>query len=534
MTDDIKGIGRPLKVLIVEDSEDDARLLVRELRMNGYDPTFERIETPDAMREALGKRSWDIVISDHVLPKFSGFAALDMLRETGLDLPFIIVSGNIGEDIAVEAMRAGAHDYIMKDNLKRLAPAVGRELRDAETRRERRWAQESLDRAGELLEKIFSITHIMVAYMDREFNFVRVNPAFAEAHGKSPETFPGKNYFTLCPGTSSEPDFRRVVETGEPFLTHAELFNPEGRPERAGAERYVNRAVQPVIGPDGHVEGVVLILLDVTRVVTLEGLIRQSQKMEALGILAGGIAHDFNNVLSAIVVNAEMALYDADKPEASKHHLPLVLEAANRGKDLVKQVLTFSRRSEQELRPTKISPVAREALKFLRASLPTTIDIRDRISATGDVVMADATQIYQVLMNLSSNAAHAMREQGGCLEISLEPVDIDGRTAASHPDLRTGPYIRLTVSDTGPGIPPDVLPKIFDPFFTTKKSGEGTGMGLAVVHGIVQRCGGAITVGVRAGQGTTFEVFLPRISDDLKEFRTSSGPIPRGRERILV
>lgn len=192
MRKDAKGTGQTLQVLIVEDSEDDTLLLLRELRTNGYNPTFERVETAEAMREALGKRSWDIVILDHVLPKFSSFAALDMLRETGLDLPFIVVSGNIGEDIAVEAMKAGAHDYIMKGTLKRLVPAVERELREAASRRERRWAQEDLDRARELLERVFSVTHVIVAYMDREFNFIRVNPAFAEAYGRTPDFSPGR------------------------------------------------------------------------------------------------------------------------------------------------------------------------------------------------------------------------------------------------------------------------------------------------------------------------------------------------------
>ncbi len=532
MTPDTQAPNKPLRVLIVEDSEDDTILLMRELRRGGYDPIYERVETPRAMEKALEKQTWDIVISDYVLPKFSGYSALDTLKAAGLDLPFIIVSGNIGEDVAVEAMKAGAHDYIMKDRLKRLVPAIERELREAAVRRDRRIAHDNLNRATDLLEKIFSLTHIMIAYIDKDFNFVRVNPAFAEAHKRMPDAFPGKNYFALFPNKEEEAIFRRVVETGTPSFLSAAPLETARIP---GQETmYVSRSLQPVRELDGGVSGVILMMLDVTREVTIEAHARQSQKMEALGVLAGGIAHDFNNLLAAIVVNSEMALLDADKPEGVKHYLPSVLEAAARGKGLVKQVLTFSRQGEQELKPTKLSPVVQEALKFLRASLPSTIEIRARLSAKDDVALADVTQIYQILLNLGNNAAHAMRERGGVLEVSLTSIDIDDRTAECHPDLKPGPCVKLTVSDTGTGIAPDVLPRIFDPFFTTKKAGEGTGMGLAVVHGIVKKCGGVITVGSEVGKGTTFNLFFPRLADDVKRGKPSSGPIPSGGERILL
>jgi signal transduction histidine kinase/FixJ family two-component response regulator len=481
------------------------------------------------MRAALKDRSWDLVISDYVLPEFSGLAALDILKESGLDLPFIIVSGNINEDMAVAAMKAGAHDYVMKDNLARLVPAVERELREAAVRSSRRAAQEALEKATDLLEKIFAITHVRVAYLDANFNFLRVNHAFAQADRREPPFFPGKNYFTLYPDKETEAIFRRVVETGDPFFFHAKPLTAPGNPD--GAPVFCDLSLQPVTGPYGKVDGIILSLTDITKEVKLEQHLRHSQKMEALGTLAGGIAHDFNNILTAIVVNTELSLDDAER---SGHYLSSVLEAAGRGRDLVKQVLAFSRKTEQVLGPTRLSPVIREALGFLRASVPSTIEIRARIAEKPDVAMVDATQVHQVLMNLGSNAAHAMRERGGIMEITLSGVAVDSELASQEPGLKPGPYLKLSVRDTGPGIPPEVLPRIFDPFFTTKKPEEGTGMGLAMVHGIVKSWRGAITVDTEPGKGTTFSVFLPRVLKGAKRGRAAPGAIPGGDERILV
>ncbi len=523
---------KPLRVLVVEDSEDDALLIVRELRRGGYDPVFERVETPESMAEALSMKTWDIIISDYVLPSFGGLAALDLVKKTMLDIPFIVVSGHIGEDIAVRAMKAGAHDYIMKGNLKRLVPAVEREIREAGVRRERKAVQDELSAATELLEKVFSITRVMVAYLDALFNFIRVNPVFAQALGMEPAYLRGKNYFDLFRDREDEAMFRNVLETGKPMFQHGRRFESE---RNGGKEPLcVNRSIHPVPGADGRVTGIILILLDVTKEVALEEQTRQSQKMEALGTLAGGIAHDFNNILAAIVVNTEMALANEKDRGGSDQSLSSVLDAANRGKELVKQVLAFSRKQVPELKPIKLSAVVREALKFLRASLPATIEIRENIAPNSGVVLSDAIEIQQVLLNLGSNAAYAMRDQGGELTVELAAVKIDEAEAAQHPDLKPRPYVRLTVADTGHGIPPEILPRIFDPFFTTKLQGEGTGMGLAVVHAIVKRCGGAIAVRSQPGLGTTFSLFFPRTSDEPKEREAPSVPIGRGTERILL
>ncbi len=522
-----------LRVLVVEDSEDDALLVLRELQRGGYDPVWERVETEAGMRAALAKGPWDVVISDYFMPEFNGFAALDCLKASGLDLPFLIVSGNIGEDLAVDAMKAGAHDYIMKDRLKRLVPAVDRETREAAMRRERKAAQDDLASATALLDQVVSITRVMVATMDPAFDFIRVNPAYAEAHRMTAEDFRGKNYFALFPCGEDRDVFRSVIETGKPVFEYAV---PLRSARNEGPEgMIVNRSLHPLPGAAGRSGGIILILFDVTREVELEANARQAQKMEALGTLVGGIAHDFNNILTAIVVSAELARADEQGPAGADRYLSLVLDAAGRGKELVKQVLAFSRKKEREAKPVKLADVVREALKFLRASLPATIDIRAEIGAEDAVTLADPTEIHEVLMNLATNAAHAMGDGGGTLTVGLAAVDVDEDAAGRCPGLKPGPFIRLTVEDTGCGIPPGILSRIFDPFFTTKPQGEGTGMGLAVVHGIVSGSGGAISVASQVGKGTMFRVYFPRFLEaSPKPVEASPKPIPTGHERVLL
>ncbi|MDY6837395.1 MAG: PAS domain S-box protein [Thermodesulfobacteriota bacterium] len=271
---------------------------------------------------------------------------------------------------------------------------------------------------------------------------------------------------------------------------------------------------------------------DITPQKRLEDQLRQAQKMEAIGTLAGGIAHDFNNVLAAIIGYTEMSLDDAPEGSMLQASLREVLKAGGRARDLVQQILTFSRQSEQELRPLQLRPVLKEALKLLRASLPTTIEIRQDIQSES-AVMGDPTQMHQVLMNLCTNAGHAMQRGGGVLTVSLSDVELDANFAAEHHDVSPGPYLRLSVSDTGHGMNASTMERIFEPYFTTKEKEAGTGLGLAVVHGIVQSQGGTITVESEPGQGTTFQVYLPVIPRADDQGIESPADLPTGREHIL-
>lgn len=262
-----------------------------------------------------------------------------------------------------------------------------------------------------------------------------------------------------------------------------------------------------------------------------EEQLRQSQKMEAIGTLAGGIAHDFNNVLAAIIGNAELAIERV--PEGKAHHnLERIFKAGIRGRDLVRQILTFSRKVGWERRPLSLAPLVRDAFSLLRASLPATIEMILDIKTESDALEADPTQIQQVLMNLCSNAADAMRE-GGALTIGLTDVTFQGDEPLPHEDMRPGTYLVLTVSDTGHGMNDEVRERIFEPFFTTKMAGTGTGMGLALVYGIVKSHEGAITVSSNPEKGSLFSVYLPQIKSDVVRADEKEGPIPIGTERIL-
>ncbi|MEJ2640063.1 MAG: ATP-binding protein, partial [Desulfosarcinaceae bacterium] len=258
----------------------------------------------------------------------------------------------------------------------------------------------------------------------------------------------------------------------------------------------------------------------------------KAQKMESLGTLAGGIAHDFNNILTSIIGFTELALDEAQKGTSLEDSLQEVNSAGQRAKELVKQILAFARQSDEQRSPIQPSIIAKEVLKFVRSTIPTTITIEKGI-ASDALIMGDATQVYQVLMNLCANAAHAMEDSGGVLTVSLKDVVIDKAHALKTIGLVPGRYVELAVSDTGVGIAPDIINSIFEPYFTTKGVGEGTGLGLATVHGIIESHGGKITVDSRLGKGTTFTIYLPSTRKHGARSPGEPGRLPQGREHIL-
>ncbi len=267
----------------------------------------------------------------------------------------------------------------------------------------------------------------------------------------------------------------------------------------------------------------------------LANQLRESQKMEAMGTLAGGIAHDFNNLLAAIVGHAELLEHDLPPEGAQRKEVAGVLAACRRARDLVQQILTFSHRGERERVPTAFGPIVREALSLLRSTLPSTIEIRAEIPPRLPAVLADPTQLHQVIVNLGTNGAHAMRERGGILRVSLGTVELDDTFARSKGKPHGGPYVRLTVRDGGSGMNQETLGRIFEPFFTTKARGEGTGLGLAVVHGIVESHDGLVSVDSEPGRGTTFSIDLPAVAGSEGEGQLDEEPIPRGHgEHLLV
>ena len=366
---------------------------------------------------------------------------------------------------------------------------------------------------------------------DRKGNIEYVNPAFEQTFGYAREEITGRNFKMFKSDKHKEAFFR-------------EMWNviTEGR---VWAGRVINRkkdgeicefetTISPIRDTSGSIINFVSVNRDVTHELQMERQLRQAQKMEAIGTLATGISHDFNNILTAIFGNVQLAKMDISEENPILSKLDNILSAANRAKDLVMQVLTFCRQSEHEKKPLQISLIVKESLNLLRASIPATIEIRQKIRSKPGIVLADPTQMHQVLMNLCANAAGAMREKGGMLEVVLENMDIDADCAIRLPDLKPGPYLRLSVCDTGHGMSPEVMDRIFEPFYTTKNPGEGTGMGLAVVHGIVRSHGGAVHVRSEPGKGTVFHVYLPRISaPEKKEESEMTETLVKGHERIL-
>jgi PAS domain S-box-containing protein len=300
-----------------------------------------------------------------------------------------------------------------------------------------------------------------------------------------------------------------------------------------GKERVFNMNSAFNLDSQGCISGVVGSMKDITEMREMEKKFYQTQRMESIGTLAGGIAHDFNNILGAILGYTEMALTKQNIDDRQRHYLEQVYKAGERARDLVKQILTFSRPQEQERKPVFITPIIKEGIKLLRSSLPTTIKINQKIKDTSIMVLADPTQFHQVLMNLCTNASHAMREKGGILDIQLICERIESFETPHPFNLIAGDYAKLIVSDTGHGIESAIIDRIFDPFFTTKESGEGTGLGLSVVYGIVKNHGGAIDVSSEHGKGTTVTVYFPLIkAEELRQEREPE-QILRGSERIL-
>ena len=371
----------------------------------------------------------------------------------------------------------------------------------------------------------------MVVITDPESVIQYVNPAFEKISGYGSEEVIG-----LTPdfqkGGARDRNLSRnpweQVKKGESWT--GRLIN-----QRKDGTLYEEDAtISPVFDARGELRNMVAVKRDVTREMFMEKQLRQAQKLEAIGTLAGGIAHDFNNILSAFIGYVELAIRDLSSNDQSRQYLDQALKATHRARNLIQQILSFSRRTEMERRPVEFGIIVKECYKFLRASLPATIDIKVRIEPQNGAVLADPTQLHQIIMNLATNGAQAMLEAGGVLEIELSRVEFDAEKAPGYEGLAAGLFHRLTVRDTGHGMSQEVQERIFEPFYTTKEKGRGTGLGLSVVHGIVKSNGGAITVESTPDAGSVFNVYLPLVDYETVEEISDGTPLPKGREHILV
>lgn len=395
---------------------------------------------------------------------------------------------------------------------------------------ERMQTEERLRKEKEKFRLLVETSPQGVALIGKDGTYKYINPRFSEIFGYTLADIPtGKDWFEKA---FPDPESRReAILTWTGDLSRSASGQVRSRIFKItckdGSRKDIN--LQSVSQETGDQ---LIIYEDISEKSQLESQLRQIQKMEAIGTFAGGIAHDFNNILATIVGYTELVLGQTTQNTPLNDDMQKVLRSALRARDLVKQILTFSRQAEQEIQPVQVNLIVKEASKILRSFLPSSIEIRRNIESNA-LVLADPTQVHQVLMNLCANAQHAMRKTGGVLDVSLIEVDMDAELAAGYSDASVGPYLRLTVADSGEGMQPGVQEKIFDPFFTTKGKEEGTGLGLAVVHGIVKSCGGFITVDSQQNKGSTFNVFLPIIQAEAQPQSKIEGPLPTGRERVL-
>ncbi len=393
----------------------------------------------------------------------------------------------------------------------------------------RKKAEEALRESEEKYRTVLEANPDPVVVYDIEGKVIYFNPAFTRVFGWTLAERLGNKMDVFVPEEAWR-ETKMMIEkvlSGERFSNIETLrYNKKGDkiPVSVSGAIYKDKNDNPI--------GSVINLRDISHQKKLEAQLQQAQKMEAIGTMAGGIAHDFNNILSSVIGYTELALDNEKKGTFQFNNLQEVLSAGNRAKDLVKQILTFSRQVDQKQKPIQVKPIVKEALKLLRVSIPSTVEIEQNVQSDA-LVMGDPTQIHQILMNLCTNAAHAMEDNGGLLTVRLLDAELDSDFISNHPGLTPGQYITLTVTDTGYGISPDVMEKIFDPFFTTKEKGKGTGLGLSVVHGIVRSHGGEIYVYSEPGKGSTFKVCLPAIESRFKPEERVEKPIPTGTERIL-
>ncbi|MBI5441819.1 MAG: PAS domain S-box protein [Deltaproteobacteria bacterium] len=392
---------------------------------------------------------------------------------------------------------------------------------------ERRRAAEQLSLLATAVEQ--AAEAIVISNADGTILYA--NPAFSEVTGYSREEAKSRNLWDLETGGRDAANCRAARSA----LQQGKVWNGHFVYRKKDGTLYdVDSSLSPVRDDAGRITHYVAAQRDVSNELRLERQIRQAQKLEALGTLAGGIAHDFNNLLMSILGYAQLALRELPEGSEIREDVERVLSAGERARALVAQILTFARRGDQELQPVRLTPLIKEVLKLLEATLPPTIELRLTGRPASDTVTADPTQIHQVLMNLCTNAAQALGENSGEIKVQLADSLVTAEEPPPHPDLGEGLYVRVTVSDTGPGMTAEVLERIFEPFFTTKEAGRGTGLGLSVAHGIVKRYGGAINVESELGRGTTFHLYLPAIAPSQPEQTRIEEDLPRGPEHVLL
>ncbi len=512
-------LGARLRLLMVEDSAEDAELILFEIRRGGYRVEPFRVQTAEELRAALVSATWDLILSDWSMPRFSALEALALVKNTGLDVPFIIVSGTIGEDTAAQALHAGAHDFLLKERLARLLPAIDRLLREAADR------HESHARFKTLVESMDDIVYTLDAERRHDGVFGR----WVEHFGLTPAHFLGRTTREIL-GPDAAEAHETAIEAA--FSGQQRVLYEWSAPDAAG-ERFFQTSLSPIRSPEGAVTGVVGVGRDITGQRRLQDQLALSDRMASLGMLAAGVAHEINNPLSALLAHLDLGLRqlrflqtDEPRPEITEimGDLGDAREAAARIREIARDLRVFSRGDEEEKRPVDLERVLDSSLRLAENEIRHKAQVVTRYGKA-PLVLGNESRLGQLFLNLLVNAAHAIPEG------QAEPSEIRVTTSTDARGRATA-----TIEDTGCGMPPEVLRRLFTPFFTTKAIGEGTGLGLTICHRIVEAHGGEISVESKIGVGTIFAVALPAAAEE-----PSPAAIPRRprtyagkRGRILV
>ncbi len=644
-------IQSPLRVLHLEDNARDFELVQATLEADGLLCHFRQAQSGPEFEAAIAEGGWDIILSDYGLPSYDGFTALRHVRENAPDLPFILFSGTIGEEVAVESLKCGATDYVIKHRPERLSAAVRRALAEANERDEAKRLEASRRESDARFLSFMDHSPAVAFMKDDQGRYVFINRTFERLFGMTSEELRGKTDFDFLPketarqmrendarvlASSQSMELTEVVPAPDGVLHHwmvckfpfqdaggenyvggvaldstarlkaeAQIRAQAALLDRArdailvrdfedritywnkGAERVFGWTTAEAVGQNaskllfaevpaelasarkgtlekgewtgelpcltkagkkrtvqthwslirddaGSPAAKLIIGTDITEKKQLEAQFLRTQRLESIGTLASGIAHDLNNILAPILMSAPMLRWGL-KPEQFEKTLLTLEASAQRGADLVKQLLTFGRGVEGERGPVQARHLIQEIVKMAQETFPKNITSRSKCPPDLWPLNGDATQLHQVLLNLCVNARDAM-PRGGTILVSAENIQISAADAGSSAETKPGPYVLVRVEDTGQGILPEVMERIFDPFFTTKAPGKGTGLGLSTVLGIVKSHQGFVKLESQAGKGTSFQVYLPAAAQESnKDARSETSSLLRGNgETILV
>ncbi len=523
----------PLRMLLVEDSESDTLLLLHELQAGGFDVSYTRVQTLDELRDAVRDDGWHLVVSDYSLPTMTAHDVLDVLTAERPYLPCIVMSGTIAEEAAVDLLKRGARDFVVKHRAYRLVPAIERELREAEQRRKKREAEAALKEARERLHFIVESVGVGVWEADLETGRMHWSETMERLHGMEPGTFGGTFDAFLA---AVHPEDREALEhqVKEALRDRTDTRSTFRVQLPDGSVRWLEGIGRLVYDEHGAPTGIVGIELDVTQQKVAEEQLRQAQKMESIGNLAGGIAHDFNNLLTVIGGYTDLAAASVPEDSPVMESLEAIRAAVTSAAALTAQLLTFSRRQIVTPKVVDLNEMLPAFSKLLGRLVEETVRLDVVLGRQLPPIRIDPSQLEQVVLNLVVNARDAM-PQGGTITIRTGHVTVDEQ-AARHGKVSPGSYVTLQVSDTGTGMPASVRAQIFEPFFTTKPRGQGTGLGLATVYGIVSAAGGTVDVHSVEGEGTTFTLYFPAIRAAGADAEGEDGELARlrGHETVLV